>query len=124
MKKAYKIYFKRESGQDSRLIVWEYEKQFINYNQTEGEKFIPGSNEFLPYSKEVLADFMIEVFHFCDGFEFPILIITDEEDYIREIYETYIDEVEEDGNITGILNWTDHTRYWTDDEEYKYFKGV
>lgn len=123
MKKAYKIYLKRESGQDSRGIVWDYWKDFHPFND-EKKKFIPGDVKYIPYSKEVLADFMVEVFHFCDGFEFPILIITDEDDYIREVYETYIDESEEDGEVTGIENWTDHTKFWDTDDEYRYFKGV
>ena len=121
MRKAYKIYFKRELGQDSRHIVFEFEHK---YNPLEGKKFIPADTKCIPYSKEVLADFMIEVFHLCDGFTFPVLFITDEDDYIREVYETYIDESEEEGEVTGIQNWTNHTKYWDTDDEYRYFKGV
>lgn len=113
MKKAFKVYLKRKSGEDSREIVWQFQKMFK-----------PELCVSAPYTKKVLADFMCEVFHNCDGFTFPILIITDEEDNIREIYYTYIDYTEEDGNVTGIMNWTDHTKYWDDKEEYDYFKGV
>lgn len=120
MKKSYKIYLTRKSGEDSRNIVYEFEKKINPMDKT----FDSALYDSAPFTKEVLADFMIEVFHKCDGFTFPILIITDENDKVREIYETYIDEAEEDGNITGIQNWTDHTLYWNTEDEYDYFKGV